>query len=131
MAEEGSITYWIVLLGAADLTDFLTRLDILITIIESNVNSLQQLQVLTQKIEVKEQEFRTRERDIASAYAIIKRSVEEAQQVREAKSLALKEAEKKASRLSGHTSLEPGLGTRIARYRSLPPAPEQIALEYY
>jgi hypothetical protein len=140
LAEEGSITYLDVLLGAADLTDFLTRLDILITIIESNVNSLQQLQVLTQKIEVKEQEFRTRERDIASAYAIIKRSVEEAQQVREAKSLALKEAEKKLADFPAILALSqawehvlPDIDRCLQRLSKLPwntIKPDKVNLDY-
>lgn len=95
LVEEGSLTYLDVLLGAVNLADFLNRLDIVVTIIETNVNSLNKLQALTVQIETQAQEYRAREQDIAHVYAAINRSLEEAQRLRQAKSLALAEAEKK------------------------------------
>ena len=57
LVEEGSLTYLDVLLGAVNLADFLNRLDIVVTIIETNVNSLNKLQALTVQIETQAQEL--------------------------------------------------------------------------
>ncbi|NLG86064.1 MAG: hypothetical protein GX489_02390 [Firmicutes bacterium] len=95
LAEEGSLTYLDVLFGAANLSDFLSRLELIIAIIESNVSSLQQLQALTQQIENKEKEFRAQEQEIAATYATINQSLKRAEELRQAKAQALAEAERK------------------------------------
>lgn len=95
LVEEGSYTYLDVLLGAANLADFLNRLDIIITIVEANVNSLKRLQLLALEVEAQEQEYRAQEQEISLVYRAINRSLEEAKQLRQAKSQALAEAERK------------------------------------
>ena len=105
LVEEGSFTYLDVLLGAANLADFMTRLDIIITIIEANVTSLKQLKSLTLEIAAQEEKYRAREQDIADVYAAIDRSLEEAQRLHQAKSAALAEAEKKLDDFSAIIAL--------------------------
>jgi len=95
LVEEGSLTYLDVLLSATNLTDFLNRLDIIITLVDSNVRSLRQLQALTEQVEAKEEAFQARLQDIAATHATIEKNLQQTEQLRLAKSLALAEAEKK------------------------------------
>jgi peptidoglycan hydrolase CwlO-like protein len=95
LAEDGSLTYLDVLLGALDLSDFLTRLDLVLTIIESNVNKLEKLQALAAAIAAKEAELARQQAELAKAHAAISESLAAAQSLRQAKARALAEAEKK------------------------------------
>lgn len=95
LAEDGSLTYLDVLLGALDLSDFLTRLDLVLTIIESNVNKLEKLQALAAAIAAKEAELARQQAELAKAHATISESLAAAQSLRQAKARALAEAEKK------------------------------------
>ncbi|MDI3538527.1 MAG: hypothetical protein PWQ13_550 [Bacillota bacterium] len=95
LVEDGSLTYLHVLLGAVDLKDFLTRLDLVLTIIESNVTRLENLYALTAALAAKEAELARQEAALAQEYAVIKESLAEAENLRQAKARALAEAEKK------------------------------------
>ncbi|HHY92601.1 MAG TPA: hypothetical protein GX511_04590 [Firmicutes bacterium] len=95
LAEDGTLTYLDVLLGAADLSDFLTRLDLVLTIIESNVDKLEQLKALAHSIAAKEAELARQQAELAQAHAAISQSVAAAQELRQAKARALAEAERK------------------------------------
>ncbi|BCV25710.1 hypothetical protein [Gelria sp. Kuro-4] len=95
LAEDGTLTYLDVLLGAADFSDFLTRLDLVLTIIESNVDRLEQLKALAAAVAAKEEELAQKQAELAQAHAAISRNLATAQELRRAKAGALAEAEKK------------------------------------
>ena len=94
LAEDGSLAYVEILLGASNLMDFLTRLDIVITIIDSNISSLEKLETQVNEIGLKQAEFQAQIKSIAETHLAINENLQQIESLRKNKTDALAEAEK-------------------------------------
>lgn len=129
LVEDGSLTYLDVLLGAADLSDFLTRLDLVLTIIESYVTSLENLQALTAALAAKEAELARQQAELAKEYAVIRESLAVAESLREAKARALAEAEKKLADFTAVLAVSQAWETVLPDIDGLPTRLEAVPWE--